>query len=114
MNITGGGKKVGYVSSGEWLNFTVNVKETDNYVLKLRMGSPSSTSKLWVEVDGSDITGKVQIPNTGGYESWPIFNLKLRLKAKVRLQAQEMATKLTSQFFRLQPKKHLTAYVWRL
>ncbi len=89
MNISsGGGKKVGYIRNGEWLNYTVDVKASEKYILKLRMGTPFSSSKVWVEVNGEDKTGKLQIPNTGNFENWQTIAVDIELQAgeqKMRL-----------------------------
>lgn len=79
LNSNAGVTKIGYVKSGEWLEYSVKVENTDKYFLRVTLGSPSSSSKLRIEIDGIDKTGLVAIPNTGGYEDWENFLLELNL-----------------------------------
>lgn len=53
----GGGYNVGWVSAGEWLNYTVNVASGGNYTVAVRVASPGAGGSFHVEVDGRDVTG---------------------------------------------------------
>jgi hypothetical protein len=64
-----GGYSVGWVKSGEWLKYTVNVATAGTYALSLRVAT-TQTRSLRVEVDGLDRTGTWSIPNTGGYSRY--------------------------------------------
>jgi hypothetical protein len=66
----GGGWDVGWTRPGEWLQYTVDVSATGTYTLELRVASASSGGSLRVEVDDSDVTGTIVVPNTGGWQIW--------------------------------------------
>jgi hypothetical protein len=66
----GGGYDVGWTRPGEWLQYTVNVTADGQYDLGLRLASSGSGGVLHVEVDGVNATGAVQVPNTGGWQTW--------------------------------------------
>ena len=67
---TGGGFDVGWTAAGEWLKYTVNVQASGVYKLNLRLASAAAGSTMHVELDGTNISGTVAVPNTGGWQTW--------------------------------------------
>lgn len=65
-----GGFNLAYVAKDEWLKYTAKVNTTGNYTINLRVATPYNTRKLHLEVDGVNVTGVVNIPNTGGFQNW--------------------------------------------
>lgn len=65
-----GGYNIGWVVAGEWLEYTTHVAHTGNYNINFRIASQASNRKLHLEVDGTNITGSVNLPNTGGFQAW--------------------------------------------
>lgn len=65
-----GGFNLAYVAKDEWLKYTAQVTTTGNYNINLRIASPYNTRKLHLEVDGVNVTGTVNIQNTGGFQAW--------------------------------------------
>lgn len=65
-----GGFNLAYVAKDEWLKYTAKVNTTGNYTINLRIASPYNTRKLHLEVDGVNVTGVLNIPNTGGFQAW--------------------------------------------
>ncbi|MCP2025532.1 glucose/arabinose dehydrogenase/PKD repeat protein [Flavobacterium sp. HSC-32F16] len=68
-----GGFNLSYVVKDEWLKYTARVNTTGNYTINLRIATPYNTRKLHLEVDGVNVTGVVNIPNTGGFQNWQTF-----------------------------------------
>ncbi len=66
----GGGHVVNNFETGEWLLYTVSVQSAALYDIELRASSAFANAAFRVEVDGSDVTGAVAVPNTG---SWSTF-----------------------------------------
>jgi DNA-directed RNA polymerase specialized sigma24 family protein len=66
----GGGYMVGWVHPGEWMNYTVLAAKTGNYTLALRAGSPHNGASVHIEIDGVNVTGKMDILNTGDYKKF--------------------------------------------
>lgn len=58
------------VSSGEWMEYTINVGSSGTYNLTVQAASDSGGSTFHVEMDGVDVTGTMTFPNTG---SWSTF-----------------------------------------
>ena len=62
---------MGWVNSGEWLEYTVNVAAAGTYDLKLRVArQPTGTSTVSVLFGGVDKTGSLTVPSTGGWQTW--------------------------------------------
>jgi subtilisin family serine protease len=66
----GGGYTLGWVTSGEWLAYQVLATVTAEYTLGVRVASAGQGGALHVEVDGTDATGRMVAPNTGGWDTW--------------------------------------------
>jgi hypothetical protein len=65
-----GGFNVGWVSAGEWLNYTVNVAETGSYNVDVRVANTATGGTFHLEANGADVTGTMSVPGTGGWQSW--------------------------------------------
>jgi beta-xylosidase len=66
----GGGYNLGYTTTGEWLEYTVNVAATGNYKLELRVACNGDGRTLSLAMDGTNIATDVAIPNTTGWQTW--------------------------------------------
>lgn len=62
------GHNIGWVAAGEWLNYSINVNETGLHDLSLRMSATGAGRLLHVQIDGIDVTGDLEAPNTGDYQ----------------------------------------------
>ena len=78
---TGGGYDVGWVAAGEWMKYTVNVATTGTYTLGVRVASPVAGGTFHVESDGTNITGAMTVPNTGGWQTWTTLTKTVSLTA---------------------------------
>lgn len=67
---SGGGYDVGWIASGEWLEYTVDVASSDTYYVEVRVASLSAGGTLHIEIDGVDVTGAMSFGATGGWQSW--------------------------------------------
>ncbi len=61
---------IAYTLTGEWLQYTVEVMSSGVYDLNLRMATDGSDKTLHVEIDGVNVTGPVQVPDTDGWQKW--------------------------------------------
>jgi beta propeller repeat protein len=65
----GGGYTVGWIDSGEWLTYNVNIPETSTYQLFARVASElDSNHSMTVSIDGQTTT--LNFNGTGGWQSW--------------------------------------------
>ena len=79
---------VGWIDAGDWLQYNIDVADTSNYYLYLRIASNATTS-LDVIV-GEESLGTVNITSTGGWQNWKTFSIQIPLnkgKAKLKLYA---------------------------
>jgi len=67
---TSGSYDVAKVKAGEWLKYTVNVTAAGTYPLTVRVANVGTGGKFHVEVDGVDKTGPINVPDTGGWQTW--------------------------------------------
>ncbi len=65
-----GNYNIGYVLQGEWLAYSVDIATTALYDLELRVAADGDGKKLHIEMDGTDVTGEINIPNTNGWQNW--------------------------------------------
>lgn len=61
---------LGYVETGEWVEYTINVPQTKKYDIFLSVSSKLQGGIVHILVDGTDISGPVATPGTGG---WGVF-----------------------------------------
>ncbi len=78
---SGGGHNVGWVNAGEWLEYTVDVPAAGPYVIDVRVASASTGGALHVEFNGTDVTGSMAVPVTGGWQAWTTVTANANLAA---------------------------------
>lgn len=61
---------VGWIDAGEWLAYDVAVATTGYYRFTFRVAAPSASQRLHVEIDGTNVTGPISLPSTGGWQVW--------------------------------------------
>ncbi|HEV3029395.1 MAG TPA: carbohydrate-binding protein, partial [Planctomycetota bacterium] len=66
----GGGYDVGWISPGEWLDYTVTVAAAGTYDVSFRVASATTGGTLHLETGGTNLTGTVTVPGTGGWQTW--------------------------------------------
>ncbi len=80
-----GGYNLAWIESGEWVEYTVNVKKDGMYDIICRTSSPLDGGKLHVEFDGENKTGTLQVVNTGDWQNYThLIKKNVPLKAGVR------------------------------
>lgn len=59
---------IGWTKAGEWLVYTVEVKEAGTYTIEIPVASQKEGGTFHVEFNGADRTGPIQVPDTGGWQ----------------------------------------------
>lgn len=59
---------IGWTRAGEWLVYTVDVKEGGTYAIEIPVASSKEGGTFRLEFDGVDRTGPIKIPDTGGWK----------------------------------------------
>jgi beta-glucanase (GH16 family) len=82
---TGGGYNIGWMATGEWLEYTVNVSGTGNYTLEARVAAMAAGKTFYVEFNGVNKTGNITVPNTGGWQNWTTVSAPVSLSAGTQI-----------------------------
>jgi beta-glucanase (GH16 family) len=79
----GGGNDVGWTAAGQWFRYTVNVATAGTYTVTFEVASPNGvTDGLHLSnSSGTNLTGSVNVPETGGWQDWTTVTATLTLPA---------------------------------
>ncbi|HYO09422.1 MAG TPA: NPCBM/NEW2 domain-containing protein [Tepidisphaeraceae bacterium] len=66
----GGGHYVGSVKAGEWLEYTIRVTAAGTYTFNARVASSGAGGNYHLELNGTNISGTLSVPSTGGSTTW--------------------------------------------
>jgi hypothetical protein len=82
----GGAYDLGWTSAGQWFNYTVNVATAGTYTVSLRLAAPSAvTDGLHIASSaGTNLSGDVNVPATGGWQDWTTVTASVTLPAGVQ------------------------------
>jgi hypothetical protein len=69
------GHCLGYARRGEWVNYTVNVEAGGTYTVEARVSMLGPGGTFHIEAAGVDITGPLNVPDTGGYQRWTVIGV---------------------------------------
>ncbi|UXP31991.1 DUF5010 C-terminal domain-containing protein [Reichenbachiella agarivorans] len=73
---TDGGYNIGWMNTGEWLEYTVNFTVTQNYDFFPRLASLNGGAQYRLLIDGVDVTGTKNLTATGGWQSYTTHHLR--------------------------------------
>ena len=76
---TGGGYDIGWINSGEWLEYTVNVKALGKYSASINYAANSDGKEAVLYFDKMDKSGVISFPSTGNSDTWStkVFDIQL-------------------------------------
>jgi uncharacterized protein involved in high-affinity Fe2+ transport len=83
---SGGGYDLGWTAAGQWFKYTVNVATAGTYALSLRLAAPTAVTNA-LQIDnaaGTDLSGVITAPATGGYQDWTTVTANITLPAGVQ------------------------------
>jgi len=83
------GYNLGFTTAGEWVEYTVDVEEAGTYKLDLRVACDGDGRSVILSMDGTNITEEIEIPNTGGWQTWETVTID-----NVALSAGEQVLRL--------------------
>lgn len=75
---------IGWISSGEWVAYTVNVSAPGPYTITARVASPGTTGQMHVTI-GSVTTSPLTVPTTGSWQTWQDLTWTATLNAGVQV-----------------------------
>lgn len=65
----GGGQNVGWTTTGDWMDYNVNIKTAGQYTVKFRVASASNIIKFDLK-NGNNVLGSISRATTGGWQTW--------------------------------------------
>jgi len=77
-----GGYTLGWTRAGEWTAYTVVVEKSGTYRVSLHVASGLDSAAMRLESDGTDLTGRIDIPNTKGFQNWVVVERTIKLEAR--------------------------------
>jgi endoglucanase len=86
----GGGKDVGWIDNGDWMDYNVSVASAGSYTLNFRVSSIYSGSQFQVKNSSGAVLATVNVPLTGGYQTFQTVSANVNLNAgsqTIRIQS---------------------------
>lgn len=70
--VTGEGSTVGWITSGEWLEYSIDVQTSGNFDVNLRYasGNANGGGPFHFEIDGTEVSPDVMMPTTSDWDTW--------------------------------------------
>jgi hypothetical protein len=77
------GDDLGWSAAGQWFRYTVNVSTAGTYTVSFLVASESAISDAFhlSNSSGTNLTGSVAVPNTGGWQTWATVTATATLPA---------------------------------
>jgi endoglucanase len=73
--INSNGLNVGWLGSGEWMQYDIDVTEAGVYDVKVRVASNSANGICHFAIDKAPATAKKIVPNSGGWDEWTFVTI---------------------------------------
>jgi endoglucanase len=86
----GGGKDVGWIDNGDWMEYNVSVASAGSYALNFRVSSIYTGSQFQVKNSSGAVLATVNVPLTGGYQTFQTVSANVNLNAgsqTIRIQS---------------------------
>jgi endoglucanase len=78
----GGGQNVGWIDTGDWMGYRINVPSSGTYTVSYRIASGGTGGSIRLErLGGSAVFGTITVPGTGGWQSWQTISHTVSLSA---------------------------------
>ena len=61
------GHGIGWTRTGEWVTYSIDIQEAGTYEVEFPVASNKQGGLFHLEIDGKDITGPIELPDSGGW-----------------------------------------------
>jgi GH18 family chitinase/chitodextrinase len=75
---TGGGTNVGWIETGDWMDYSVNVQSAGSYKVEYRVASMGTAGQIQLQ-SGATVLATTNLPNTGGWQNWTTVSAVVQL-----------------------------------
>jgi len=77
------GNDIGWTGTGQWFRYTVNVATAGTYNVTFLVAAPSAVTDGFhiANSAGTNLSGSVNVPNTGGWQTWTTVTASVTLPA---------------------------------
>jgi hypothetical protein len=77
------GNDLGWTASGQWFKYTVNVATAGTYKVTFELAAPTAVTDAFhlSNSSGTNLSGSVNIPATGGFQTWTTVTATVTLPA---------------------------------
>ena len=77
------GNDLGWSASGQWFRYTVNASTAGTYTVSFLVASPTAITDAFhlSNASGTNLSGSVNVPATGGYQTWVTVTATVTLPA---------------------------------
>jgi Carbohydrate binding module (family 6)/Glycosyl hydrolases family 16 len=77
------GNDLGWTAAGQWFRYTVNVATAGTYTVSILVASPAAVTDAFhiSNSAGTNLSGSVAVPATGGYQDWTTVRATVTLPA---------------------------------
>ncbi len=81
---SGGGLDVGWIDQGDYMDYSISVATAGQYTASIRVASPGAGASFQILSSGGTVLATVNVPNTGGYQTWQTVTANLTLPAGIQ------------------------------
>ncbi len=92
QNCSEGGLNLCWTAAEEWLEYTVDVQSSGEYVLSIRHAAQSANANVNVLFDGVNKTGTLSLPSTGNWQVYASTEKNINLEAGVQVMRLYLET----------------------
>lgn len=72
----GGGYNIGWATTGEWWEYTVNVTQAGSYTVEIRVATAEEDRTIALQINDQIIDSEILIPHTGDWQNWQSITLQ--------------------------------------
>jgi len=77
----GGGKNVGWIDNGDWMDYSVNIAYTGTYQASFRVSSPYANERFQLRKSNGTVLATINVPKTGAHQTWVTVTTSVSLEA---------------------------------
>ena len=90
-NCSTGGYNLGWISNGEWINYTLNSVESGYYQIKVKVATanPNANSSIKLSINDYEL-GTVNVNNTGGWQTWQTLSFNSNIYSSINTQVLKL------------------------